>query len=195
MGCFSWLDCKTQEAVKIGKRRSVYVLIPKNFGGGHIKESIYRGYGDFGGCDVYDLVAEWNKESLDLDNLNTTALATPNEDDFGGLWAWEMLDLIKKGLTQDEVNKRDKEARHNNFLREAKRVEAQRQMVRDFCGGLSDDEMIDKYGEDYKREIGINLACYDEDNASLPYPIKITYDETAVYEDCEISLSDPNQGC
>ena len=44
------------------------------------------------------------------------------------------------------------------------------------------------------RWIGIELACYDEDNAALPYPIKITYDVNAVYEYCAPSLSDPNQG-
>jgi hypothetical protein len=43
------------------------------------------------------------------------------------------------------------------------------------------------------RYLGIDIACYDEDNASLPFPIKIT---TAPYnyEDMGPSESDPNQG-
>lgn len=44
------------------------------------------------------------------------------------------------------------------------------------------------------REIGIDIACYDKDNATLLYPIKITYDKTAVYEACAFSWTDPNQG-
>ena len=41
--------------------------------------------------------------------------------------------------------------------------------------------------------LGIVMACYDEDNAALEYPIKITTREME-YEDVEPSLSDPNQG-
>ena len=48
--------------------------------------------------------------------------------------------------------------------------------------------------DDADRNIGIDLACYDEDNFSLRYPIKITHDPDAVYEDCDPSPSDPNQG-
>ena len=43
------------------------------------------------------------------------------------------------------------------------------------------------------RWLGIVMACYDEDNAALEYPIKITTREME-YEDVEPSLSDPNQG-
>lgn len=64
----------------------------------------------------------------------------------------------------------------------------------DFRAGVSEPEMIDRYGSDYLRNIGITIACYDEDNAALRYPIKITHDPSAVYEDCPHSLSDPNQG-
>ena len=61
-------------------------------------------------------------------------------------------------------------------------------------GKLSDAEMVEKFSNDYKRIIGIDIACYDEQNAKLPYPIKITHNPNAVYEDCNPSLSDPNQG-
>lgn len=116
MGQFSWLDCKTGEQILDNVSRKSYVLVPKEFGGGHIEEHCYDGYGRFGGRDVYALVAEWNRPDL--------------------------------------------------------------------C--IGDDE------ED--RYIGIGIACYDEQNASLKYPIKITHDENAVYEECEPSLSDPDQG-
>lgn len=45
------------------------------------------------------------------------------------------------------------------------------------------------------RNIGIDIACYDEDNASLPYPIKITSKKTGIcYEELPPSKWDPEQG-
>lgn len=43
------------------------------------------------------------------------------------------------------------------------------------------------------RWLGIIMACYDDDNAALDYPIKITTKEME-YEEVTPSLSDPNQG-
>lgn len=43
------------------------------------------------------------------------------------------------------------------------------------------------------RWLGIVMACYDEDNFALEYPIKITSKEMA-YEDASPSKCDPNQG-
>ena len=116
MGQFSWLDCKSGEQVLDDVERDVYLLVPREFGGGHIKETCYDGYGHFGGRDAYALVAQWNRP--------------------------------------------------------------------DICVG---EDEADRY-------IGIKIACYDEQNASLRYPIKITHDPNAVYEDCEPSPGDPNQG-
>lgn len=65
MGFFSWLTCDTNES--ISNRYSVrgpltaYVLIPKEFGGGFLKEENYEGYGVFGGRNIFALIAEWNK--------------------------------------------------------------------------------------------------------------------------------------
>ena len=53
------------------------------------------------------------------------------------------------------------------------------------------------------RSIGIDLACYDEDNRRLPYPIKITREDPAkisctdprgIYHQLPPSDSDPGQG-
>ena len=44
--------------------------------------------------------------------------------------------------------------------------------------------------DDIDREIGIDL----EDEGTAKYPIKITHDEKAVYEDCKASEIDPRQG-
>lgn len=145
MGQFSWLDCKTGEQVIDDKRRDVYVLIPKEFGGGHIKEECYDGYGRFGGHDVYDLVVDWN--------INHLEQVYANEDTWKCEW-------IKTPLT------------HEDF----ERVKAGEMPVQE------------------KRHLGIALACYDKDNERLHYPIKITHDPNAVYEECSPSMSDPNQG-
>lgn len=51
---------------------------------------------------------------------------------------------------------------------------------------LDDDEQL--------RYLGIDLACYDEDNARLPYQIKITVHDNVSYEDVPFSMGDPGQG-
>lgn len=43
------------------------------------------------------------------------------------------------------------------------------------------------------RWLGIIMACYDDDNFALKYPIKITTKEME-YDDVKPSRSDPNQG-
>ncbi len=154
MGQFSWLDCKTGEQIVDGRCRKSYVLVPEDFGGGHIEEECYEGYGEFGGHDVYDLVAEWNRNHILLDGLESKEWC---EWRFGG-------------------------------------AENARMCLDDFADGVDDATMRERYGKDYKRTIGIVLACHDNDNASLRYPIKITHDPYAVYEWCAPSRSDPNQG-
>ena len=164
MGQFSWLDCVPGEQIIDNKRKSVYVLVPKEFGGGHIREGVYDGYGHFGGYDIYDLVAEWNKAEL-----SHRMLQAPNPKE------WGTVDVDRYRLA---------------VKRHLRTVD----MLLDFKNGTSAEDMEAKYGGDWKRLIGIYIACYDEQNEALPFPIKITYDATAVYEDCEFSPSDPNQG-
>lgn len=138
MGQFSWLDCLTGEQIIDDKERDVYVLVPKEFGGGHIKETCYDGYGNFGGHDIYDLVVDWNKDYLDCVDKQT----------------WQC----------------------------------------DWVKTIEDDLIRVENGQLEKRHVGIGLACYDKDNARLRFPIKITHNPKAVYEMCEPSKSDPNQG-
>ena len=69
MGFFSWITCDTGRSIcnrySIRKTFPVYVLIPKEFGGGCLKENNYEGYGVFGGADIYSLFAYWNTGSHD----------------------------------------------------------------------------------------------------------------------------------
>ena len=80
------------------------------------------------------------------------------------------------------------------MLAAKKRRAAMVAMIKDYRRGVDDDTMREKYGDEYEREIGIAVACYDEQNARLKYPIKMTYDETAIYEGCKPSKGDPRQG-
>lgn len=184
MGCFSWRDCVDEEQIVNCKQRDVYVLVPKPFRTDdmddkhRIKETYYDGYGNFGGHDIFDLVADWNREILSqkpnyifphavgrlqmlIDNYDYNSdyservIAQIRDEDWYEFYA----DL---SLTKEEITARVRE----------------------------------KTGMDYweYRFIGIALACYDEDNEALPYPIKITYNPCLSYEQCGISLSDPNQG-
>lgn len=148
MGQFSWLDCKTGEQVLDNVLRKVYVLIPQEFGGGHIEEECYDGYGHFGNLDIFDLIASWNRAFIP-----------------------QMLTLVKEGTWTCRIPDEDKQKMLNYAF---------------------DNIITDKNFE--RRNIGIYMACYDEDNARLPYPIKITHDKDAVYEECDPSNEDPNQG-
>ena len=116
MGFFSWLTCNTERSIcnRYSRRKTfpVYVLIPKEFGGGHIRETNYEGYGVFGGRDVYALVAQWN--------------------------------CPERCIGNDEAD----------------------------------------------RMVGIDIACYDKDNAALKYPIKISSSSRSVYEN-----EGPSKGC
>jgi hypothetical protein len=157
MGQFSWLDCRTEEQVLDDVPREVYVLVPKEFGGGRIRETCYDGYGHFGGQDIYDLVADWNREFV------------KENPDF-------ILPFNKKPLREYEW--------YEAFSDLSKTREEVCEEVR-----AKEKRACFEY-----RFIGIDLACWDEDNAAIKYPIKITHTPNAVYEKCNPSLGDPNQG-
>jgi len=156
MGQFSWLDCKnTSRQILDDVWEDVYVLVPKEFGGGHIREEYYDGYGRFGGKDIYDLVADWNREYLSKHPNHFLPYAKRRIGDYS--WYPAYADLSK---TREEV-----------------------------LAAFGENHFMPEW-----RSIGIEIACYDEDAESLPYPIKITHDPNAVYETCSFSPSDPNQG-
>lgn len=117
MGFFSWVTSDTHRSIsnKYSDRGAlpVYVYCPD---GRKIYEPDYEGYGDFGGEDIYALVARWN---------------CPEK-----------------------------------------------------CCGNPDED----------RSVGIDIACYDEQNFRLKYPIKIAESPDLSYEDLEPSIGDPMQG-
>lgn len=175
MGQFSWLDCISGKQIVDDKYKDVYVLIPKEFGGGHIVEHCYDGYGNFGGHDIFDLVATWNRKAL------------ADKPNFIFPHAIDRAKYISENYKWDS----EYSERIDIQLRNKSWYEAYSDL------DLSEDEVVEHISERWRaewRSIGIDLACYDEDNEALPFPIKITYDPHACYEFCEPSKLDPNQG-
>ncbi len=206
MGCFSWLDCKTGEQIRIGSGQ-VFVLIPKEYGGGHIAESRYDGYGHFGIYDIYELIAVWNKPFLHEGMLESK----PEKAMFGGFYPFQKEEMRANGLKEEEIDAAEdaeREKYYRNALRRRQNLISDMEKLKEAPFNpaeitYSDPDIITwleiikkaPFDRERIREIGIAIACYDEQNESLPFPIKITYDENAVYEDCRYSKEDPKQGC
>lgn len=157
MGQFSWLDCMNNETqILDGLELDVFALLPAEFGGQNIREHCYDGYGHFGGYDIYDLVANWNREYL----AGHPDFIVPHSEMKVSEFEWYPF-YSNLSLSPAEIT----------------------------------EKMIEKIGHFWEyRWLGIDIACYDEDNVALPYPIKITYNALATYELHGASLSDPNQG-
>ena len=198
MGQFSWLDCcDTSLQILDNIPADVYVLVPDEFVetyGRQIKETCYDGYGDFGRYDIYELVADWNKNYIDCDTFTSKSLDAGTPDSYGGLWDSEKDELRKAGFSASEIEKLNKKRQLEYYNKAVERSNKGMQAIKDFCAGKSDSYMKKNYGANYKREIGIHIACYDQDNAKLKYPIKITHYAGGIYENCKPSPSDPAQG-
>ena len=146
MGQFSRIYSDTNKQVVDDKRADTYLLVPPPFQGKYgkaIYEPCYNGYGRYGSYDVYDLIAEWNKEIIS-----------------------EIVEKIKNGEW------------HGGDERDIPNFQA-------FYEGKEIDCEL--------RWLGIVMACYDEDNASLKYPVKITT-KVMEYDDVKPSPRDPKQG-
>lgn len=57
MGCFSWFTQDTNKRIVIGEPATIIMSDDK---GNHYVENCYEGYGEFGGKDYYELLAEMN---------------------------------------------------------------------------------------------------------------------------------------
>ena len=157
--------------------------------GKYITERSYDCYGMFGGYDVYDLVALWNRDSVSVESLGEK----PTIDRFGGLYPFEKENLKKQGLSDEEIEAKDLAQKQEYLERALARYKNQLKMLEDFKHGKPDETMVETYGDDYLRIIGIDIACDDEQNATLMFPIKIT-SKPMDYDDAKASKSDPYQG-
>ena len=148
MGFFSWIYSDTNKQLMAMEMADTYLLVPEEFQdvyGKYIKEGFYRGYGRFGGYDVYDLIPEWNKEMIP-----------------------EIIDRMKNNNWKNScVSEREIKELQNYY--EGKEINCE------------------------LRWLGIIMACDDEDNSELKYPIKITT-VPMEYNDVAPSKRDPNQG-
>lgn len=174
MGCFSWMfaDKNNEKSLKI--YHTGYLLTPDNKA---LKAECYDGYGEFDGQDAYDLVADWNREYLS----QHPEFLIPQHGD------------IYKGQTGEWIKPTPK--RVDEFVWYPYYANL----------SLSRDEVVSQvladpdapYGTSlYEyRFIGIDIACYDDQNAALPYPIKIVRNGRVKYNEVPPSNSDPNQGC
>ncbi len=190
MGQFSWLDCHSEVKRNIRVGKKCYVLLPKHMNlGEKIEEPCYDGYGHFGTFDIYELVAEMNRDYLLEDMLDKPAL-----EDFGSYYEFEKDEMRKNGMSEEEIEVACKEKQKENYERALESYKEDLEILNRYKNGASDEEMDKEYDEDWKRDLGLNIACEDDQNIALPYPIKITYSEYAKYESCPPSLSDPRQG-
>ncbi len=176
MGCFSWCTSDTKKSIPCcmpfgGLPGTVYLLNP--FGEPY-KETDYEGYGEFGGHDVYDLVVEWNRNYL-----TPELLSKPERSKY---------ELGEEGDTY--------------YARAVQKYNMTCKAITDYANGATDEYMYQTYGSilgygdgsDWKRCLGIKLACYDEDHVKLKYPIKIV-EHPMEYDKAGISPGCPFQGC
>lgn len=166
MGQFSWLDCKDGKQILDNVAKTAYLLVPEEFKEQFGEKIPTQCYDGYGHFGSYDVY------------------------ELVALWNRRFLSIENL----QNLPKREQYGEEEYYQMAMNRYKNSMNRLEDFRLGTSDEKMKEKYGKDYLREIGIDVACYDEQNAALTYPIKITYDGTAVYEQCDPSPSDPNQG-
>ena len=190
MGQFSWYTCDTVKPVYDNEEKTVYLLNPF---GENIKETYYDGYGHFGKYDVYDLVAQWNREAMSYEELSQF-YEKPKLENYGGLYPFEKDELKAEGKTDAEIEAIQIEKQKENYDRAMAWYEKDLKILKDYCNRMPNEDIIKKYDSiHFEREIGINIACYNKDNFRLVYPIKIASKDIP-YETATPSMSDPNQG-
>lgn len=149
------------------------------------------------GCFSWMYADTDNNKPLNIDERayvicpDNTVIEEKYYDGYGEFGGHDIYELVSD-WNKDYISVANlrKPQRNLNALR---RYEKDCQMLTDFVNGKSDEYMISQYGKYWKREIGINIACHDDQNAALKYPIKICKRPTA-YETLPPSNRDPDQG-
>lgn len=157
MGFFTWtLANKKIKLLKSGDFARSCQLKYDGYGailkpdGTLVKESCYEGYGRFGGIDVYDLAADWNKDAIP-DLLKSEA--------FMDAATWGPKCPYKDKVVQDALVEYAKNGADAMFA-------VLDTLPKDHAGRIWFNE------NEYKRSIGIMLCC-GETNPMVPFPIKI----------------------
>lgn len=192
MGLYSWLDAVDRKQIQMGD--TVYLLIPDEFVsiyGTSAYKGRYDGYGRVGIYDVYEEMANMNRSFISVKNM----LPPLKISEFCGLYPYEIEDMRKEGLSEEEITRKDNAKRQGWYEKAVKRYERSVKRIEDFVNGAGDRTLLRRYGDDYLREIGIDIGCEDEQNRTLKYPLKITKHSDVTYEECWYSKSDTMQGC
>lgn len=201
MGCFSWCYAEPwyrKVPMLIGVSEDSFLLVPKPFQeqyGKAIVNHCYDGYGNFGGYDVYELVALWNQDYVSEKKLQKFFGEEPRPEEYCGLWDYQKESLKREGLSDAAISKKDKEKKAEKYHRAVRHYEYKKAYLTDFfLGKLSEKQLIKKYdNKDILREIGIDIACENKDARLLKYPIKITR-SLLDYDSVKYSLVDEGQG-
>lgn len=170
MGCFTWTDAKKKP--KLNKNGD-YTRSSLIANGGYdeyakvvcpnntvLEEPYYYGYGIFAGHDIYELVVDWNRKYLQ----EIYSRLSENKNHFG-MGLRQAAEMLANGIPEEEIQE---------WISEQ----------------INAKKLMPYLEKDWKRNIGIAIACHDEDNKALPYPIKITSNRKPVkYEELEISLN------
>lgn len=175
MGMFSWIDVDGTQNIT-DEDAKVVMLIPNEHRAAVAKvfgaEMTDRGIE--GKYDGYGSVVDKNGVETDV---------------------YDAMTFVNICLTSDEQYADI--AYRNHFSGETKAVaESVRQAYKDGKIATKADllGMVEGTGVGELRTIGIDIACYDEQNARIPYPIKWTVNDSKTYENSNFSMSDPNQG-
>lgn len=167
MGSFSWYASDTHRAIRSHRPFPVYALRPD---AEPLLEADYEGYGEFGGHDIYDLVADWNRQYL---------AEHPGFLIFqhGRVWSEEMGSYFP--AAPKRVDEFPWYPLYADLTKSQKDIERElRESGTPFW---------------HYRSIGIAIACYDDQNLKLPYPIKLV-ESPVPYAAAAASKHDPGQG-
>ena len=191
--CYSWLTSNDMKPIVGCSTDKVYVLIPKEFDVNQQAFIATSSLGDDSGTgkgDLYEIVALWNKNYLSEELLRPA----PKLENFGSYYDFEIEEFRKQGKSEIEIKEMCLAEQTKWFTLAMQRRQRIIDSMNDYQNDVPAEIMEEKYGDDWLREIGIAIACYDEQNATLPYPIKIVSDPCITYEEAMPSMSDPNQG-
>lgn len=141
----------------------------------HGTDGGYDGYGHFGPgdtYDVYDMVADWNRKPLSQQPEYLVPQHGKNWDEEKKAW------VARQGKKLSEF---PWWPYYSDLAMSPEQITAKMH------------EMAGNNVWEY-RWIGIDIACYDDQNAKLPFPIKIASNLDARYEQLPPSKGDPEQG-
>lgn len=164
MGCFSWKFADTDNQQRLRIGHRGYLALPD---GNFLCADSYEGYGEFDGRDVYELVVWWNREYIAKNPDAEVKAYSITLHDYAPKKLkdfWWYPVIADPSLIGPEVNRKLKELGPHSLF----------------------------YVE--LRGVGIDIACDDQNNAALPFPIKVTKTTKKRYWELPPSIRDPDQG-